>query len=113
MLYVDQRRYLLRPTAIEVALRGHHRFFLAFFSAEEAQLVAEKLSALGYTLSVENMDGTLVGKVLQPGMDARKLAGEVGKGVDLVALCLISANVGFATGSAGGSVGGLAGAGVI
>tara|TARA_B110001452_G_scaffold266018_1_gene271876 strand:+ start:924 stop:1064 length:141 start_codon:yes stop_codon:yes gene_type:complete len=46
-------------------------------------------------------------------MDNRKLVGELGQGVDIVAVLTLSTFVGLATGSAGGSVGGLAGAGVI
>jgi len=74
---------------------------------------ATKISAMAFLFTVENMDGTLVAKIAQPGMDNRKLVGELGQGVDIVAVLTLSTFVGLATGSAGGSVGGLAGAGVI
>ena len=64
-------------------------------------------------LACSRSQGTLVAKIAQPGMDNRKLVGELGQGVDIVAVLLLSTFVGLATGSAGGSVGGLAGAGVI
>lgn len=74
---------------------------------------AKKLSGLGFMLAVENMEGTLVAKVAQPGMSMNKLKAETGKGVDVVAVLLIASMVGTATGSGGSAVGGLAGAGVV
>ena len=74
---------------------------------------ARKLRAFAFLLAVENLEGELVAKVTQNGIDNRKLAGAVGKGVDVVAAMLISAFVGIATGSAGGAVGGMVGAGVV
>ena len=73
----------------------------------------EKLKTLGFMATIENMDGTLVAKVAQTGMDSRKNVAEVGAQVDIVAVILLANFVGAATGSGGGQVGALAGAGVV
>ena len=72
----------------------------------------KKLSTLGFTMSVVNMEGTLVAKVAQPGMSTQKVVCELGAKVDVVAVALLTALVGAATGS-GGGIGGAIGAGAI
>merc|ERR1712216_110235 len=76
-------------------------------------LVAKKLTAMQFLLSVTDTDGTLVAKVMQPGFDPTKLVVEIGDQVDPVAVALVATFVGAATGSNGAAIGGLAGAGVI
>lgn len=78
----------------------------------------KKWRSLGFKLSVDRVsaaDGaTAVAKLAQTGLDPKKVGGEVGAGVDLAAVALISAFVGCATNSNGGAnAGALAGAGVI
>jgi len=80
---------------------------------QQAQYKAEKPFALKFAMGFENMAGTFLAKVLQPGMDPKVTDIEIGKGVDLVAIVICAGMVGAATGSGGGAAGGLAGAGVI
>ena len=75
--------------------------------------VATKVKAMQFLVRVENMDGTLVAKYWQPGMNPKVCECMCGKGVDMLAVCLLGSFVGAATGSGGAAVGGLAGAGVI
>ena len=75
---------------------------------------AKKIKALTlFLLRVENMDGHLVAKCGQPKMTSNSVVIEVGAGVDIVAVALLSTFVGVATTSAGGGVGGVVGAGAI
>ena len=75
---------------------------------------AKKIKAMTvFLMKVENLDGTLVAKVGQPKMTSNSVIIEVGTGVDIVAVALLSTFVGVATTSAGGGVGGVVGAGAI
>ena len=75
---------------------------------------AKQLKAIRYMLSVESADGVLVAKIYQEHlMYINEFAGEVGEGVDIVAIILIAASVGTSTSSAGSAVGGLTGVSIL
>lgn len=80
---------------------------------QQEQYKGSKPFAFKFAMGFENMAGTFLAKVLQPGMDPKVTDIEIGKGVDLVAIVILAGMVGAATGSGGGAAGGLAGAGVI
>ena len=60
-------------------------------------------------MTVTTPDGALVARVSQPGMDARKIDIEVGAGVDILAVIMLTNAI---SNLSGAGAGGLAGAGV-
>ena len=72
---------------------------------------AKKPKGMRYQLAVESADGVLVAKISQEHlMYINDFVGEIGQGVDIVAIILIAAFVGTATSSTGSAIGGLTGA---
>jgi len=74
---------------------------------------AKKLRTAGLALRVESADGTLVGKIAAGMIPSPKTAHEIGKGVDPLAVILVSFFISQAMGAGGDAMGGLAGAGAI
>lgn len=74
-----------------------------------------KLFDMMFMLKVENQDGTLVAKAAPPHWSStNEVHAECGAGVDMVAIAILIAGIGAASGSSGAAAaGGLAGAGVI
>ena len=70
---------------------------------------ATKFSTLYFFMTVTTPDGALVARVSQPGMDARKIDIEVGAGVDILAVIMLTNAI---SNLSGAGAGGLAGAGV-
>ena len=75
---------------------------------------AKKLKGMRYMLAVETADGVLVAKISQEFlMHINDFEGEIGEGVDIVAIILLAAFVGTATSSAGSAIGGLTGGSIL
>ena len=69
-----------------------------------------KYTTLYFFMTILDAAGGLVGKVAQKGIDVKKQEIEVGAGVDLLAVVMMSGVMG-ATSGAGGAAGALAGSG--
>ena len=70
---------------------------------------AEKYTQMYFLMTVLS-EGNMVAKVSQPGMNNKKLEVEVGTGVDILMVAMLTMMVGAISGS---GAGGLAGAGVV
>lgn len=72
---------------------------------------AKMIPGLSFRVGVEDADGRLVAKVVQPGCDPSRCVVHVAQGVDVAAVAVLATSIAFAQGSS--AVGGLAGAGAV